>query len=106
MTFRARVQASVCLHPVPSEWARPVSVCTCAHPASARGQERAEWLLCLQVRFWPHSPSWLPQSASRTWLMGIDLEPFKPSSKIRERRARELVPSGQEKNDEREMGNK
>lgn len=48
----------------------------------------------------------LPQSASRTWLMGIDLEPFKPSSKIRERRARELVPSGHEKNDEREMGNK
>lgn len=48
----------------------------------------------------------LPRAASRTWLMGIDLGPFKPSSNIKERRAGELVPSGQEKNDEREMGNK
>lgn len=39
--------------------------------------------------------------------MGIDLEPFKALQQNKgEGRGRELVPSGQEKNDEREMGNK
>lgn len=39
--------------------------------------------------------------------MGIDLEPFKALSKIKERGEGEnYSPSGQEKNDEREMGNR
>lgn len=49
MTFRARVQASGCLHPVSSELARPMSVCTCRSVRSRAGACRVAALFASEV---------------------------------------------------------
>lgn len=60
-----------------SEWAGCVSVHTCAEGVHPTALSLQSGRLCLQARWGPGSPSELLQAPSRTWLMGIDLEPFK-----------------------------